>query len=61
MSDAPAAQTARGGRAPAREDDRCGLRPWRRPNFHPAEDAWMDMYAHDGDPRDQAIEGSQGG
>jgi hypothetical protein len=32
-----------------------------RTNFPPAEDAWMDMYAHDRDPRDQAIEGSHGG
>ena len=59
--DDPAAQTAGGGRAPAREDDRGGLRPWRRTNLPPAEGAWMDMYAHDRDPRDQAIEGSHAG
>ena len=50
-----------GQRAPAREDDHGGLRPWRRPNFHPAEDAWMDMYTHDRNQCHQAIECSQGG
>ena len=50
-----------GQRAPAREDDHGGLRPWRRTDFPPYDDAWMDMYAHDRDPRDQAIEGSHGG
>ena len=34
-SDAPAAQTACGGRAPAREDDSGGLRPWRRVEGQP--------------------------
>jgi hypothetical protein len=50
-----------GQHAPAREDDRGGLRPRRRTDFSPDDDAWMDMYAHDRDPRDPAIEGSQGG
>jgi hypothetical protein len=46
-----------GQHAPAREDDRGGLRPRRRTDFSPDDDAWMDMYAHDLDPRDPAIEG----
>jgi hypothetical protein len=46
-----------GQHAPARADDRGGLRPWRRTDFPPDDDAWMDMY----DPRDPAIEGFQGG
>ena len=50
-----------GQRAPAREDDHGGLRPWRRTDFPPYDDAWMDMYAHARDPRDPAIEGFQGG
>jgi hypothetical protein len=29
--------------------------------FPPDDDAWMDMYAHDHDPRDPAMEGFQGG
>ena len=50
-----------GQRAPAREDNRGGLRPWRRTDFPPDDDVWMDMYAHDRDPRDPVIEGFQGG
>ena len=50
-----------GQRAPAREDDRGGLRPWRRTDFPPDDDVWMDMYAHDRDTRDPAIQGFQGG